>query len=336
MFIRKHRLTMSIHYDFAPDGFRAAAMDRRMQSELGRSIEHICTASENIIAFDRESCRALSDRLIAGDPARPSTFARYYELVAAIVGDRPVDAETLLGEMSNAQSAPDCIEIVTLGSDQLGAESARYIRMMNAGLEIDIGLEPPSPTIDAAFRTRLTAGLCMLEWELPTLNAEIRNIIRQIVICGSDPTKSMQFDGGSHYRLWGALFLNGNHHASDIAVVEALTHESAHCLLFGFTTHEPLVENDDDTLFASPLRLDPRPMDGIFHATFVSARMHWAMTSLARSDRLSPEQREYALGAAAADRHNFVAGIAVVAEHARLTRLGTRLMAGASRYMSQA
>ena len=77
-------------------------------------------------------------------------------------------------------------------------------------------------------------------------------------------------------------------------------------------------------------------MDGIYHATFVSARMHWAMTRLARDADLSAQDRERALAAAAADAVNFASGHGVVAEHGQLTALGEGLMAGAKAYMDGA
>jgi hypothetical protein len=50
-------------------------------------------------------------------------------------------------------------------------------------------------------------------------------------------------------------------------MVQMLAHESSHNLLFGFSADESLVENSPEELFPSPLRMDPRPMDGICHAT---------------------------------------------------------------------
>jgi HEXXH motif-containing protein len=116
-------------------------------------------------------------------------------------------------------------------------------------------------------------------------------------------------------------------------VCEVLAHESAHSLLFGFTVDEALQDNPDEELYASPLRVDPRPMDGIYHATFVSARMHWAMTRLAESGLLTEEQREKAYAAAASDLTNFDAGYGVVAAHGVLTDTGAALMRGAHDYM---
>lgn len=61
---------------------------------------------------------------------------------------------------------------------------------------------------------------------------------------------------------------------------EVLAHEAGHSLLFGLTVDEPLVLNLDDVLYPSPLREDPRPMDDIYHAAFVSAHMALAMETL--------------------------------------------------------
>ncbi len=60
----------------------------------------------------------------------------------------------------------------------------------------------------------------------------------------------------------------------------ALLHETAHQLLFGLSLDQPVVENDVEERYASPLRPDPRPMDGIFHATFVCARMRYGYVRL--------------------------------------------------------
>jgi HEXXH motif-containing protein len=183
---------------------------------------------------------------------------------------------------------------------------------------------------------RLEEGLALLRRSLAPLDQEFRAIIRRIIIIGSDPSKPFDVDGGSHYQLWGALFLNGEHHPDALGVAEVLAHESAHSLLFGFCMDEPLVENRDEELYASPLRADLRPMDGIYHATFVSARMHWAMSQLAGDPGLSAADRARAAAAAATDRENFEAGYGVVAEHGRLTPLGRTLMERARSYMDAA
>lgn len=320
-------------YHFQPDPARGRALDRGMHRELGLSLEHVCAASGGVIPFDAAALSGLSDRLKNGGPVAPATFARYYDLVTAIQDDDLDAAARLFAELAGAGPGPADMTVHDLGAPTLGAESERYIRMMNGDDTLELGFLPPEPDIATSFRTRLADGFALLDAEIPDLAGEVRAIIREVVIVGSDKTAKYQFDGGSHYQLWGALFLNGNFHPDRVAVAEVLAHESAHSLLFGFCTHEPLVLNDDDDLYASPLRADPRPMDGIYHATFVSARMHWAMTRLAESPRLTAEERDRARAAAAADVTNFRAGHGVVAEHGVLTGVGAGLMDAAKAYM---
>ena len=323
-------------FDFYPDASRALSLDRGMHRELGLSLRHVCEASKAAIHFEQIGMNRLIGLSSGSNILSPAVFARYYELVEAITDDRLDDARRLFDELADAKPVPKTLQVVTLGESALGEESARYARLMNADSSIDLGFLPPTPAVAAAFRERLAHGIRLLDTALPELAGEIRAIVHQIVIVGSDPTAKFQFDGGSHYQLWGALFLNGNFHPDEIAVAEVLAHESAHSLLFGFCTHEPLVHNADEELFSSPLRVDKRPMDGIYHATFVSARMHWTMSRLAQSDALDIQQKQRARAAAETDAVNFNAGYAVVAEHADLSSLGRSLMASAKAYMDSA
>ena len=92
--------------------------------------------------------------------------------------------------------------------------------------------------------------------------------------------------------------------------------------------------NDDEALYMSPLREDPRPMDGIYHATFVSARMYWLLSQLIDSELLDAEERTEALQSLDRDRRNFEAGHTLVSKHGRLTETGTRIMASACDFMN--
>ena len=60
-------------------------------------------------------------------------------------------------------------------------------------------------------------------------------------------------------------------------MIVTLAHEEGHAALFGACTREMLVENPDSELYWSPIRKTERPLEGIFHASFVSARMVWVI-----------------------------------------------------------
>lgn len=322
-----------IDFEFEPDRERAAALDKRMHRELGQSLQHVSEACAGKISFDKEVMQSLIAGLMQGQAAKPATFALYYQLVLAIEAEVPDKTSALFDEICADPFMESSFEIVTLGTPSFGASNQLYKDMMNA--EGRISFEYPEVEVAETFKIRLKKGFELLDAIVPELAGEIRAIIRQLVIAGSDPTSDYQFDGGSHYQLWGALFLNGLFHPDEIAVAEVLAHETAHSLLFGFCVDEPLVHNEDDELYTSPLRRDPRPMDGIYHATFVSARMHWVMSRMAKSDLLSNEQKAQALAAAARDAENFKAGYGVVAEHGRLSDVGEGLMRSAKAYMDE-
>jgi HEXXH motif-containing protein len=62
--------------------------------------------------------------------------------------------------------------------------------------------------------------------------------------------------------------------------LRTIVHEAAHLLLFGLARNEPLVNDGPARCHDSPLRRDPRPMDGLFHAAFVLARECFAFDRL--------------------------------------------------------
>ena len=94
--------------------------------------------------------------------------------------------------------------------------------------------------------------------------------------------------------LWGGIIINADRKDGPLGMVQMLVHESAHNLLFGYAVDGHLVENDEEERYSSPLRPDPRPVEGIYHATFVVARMFMAVKSLLDSEVLPEADREQA------------------------------------------
>lgn len=75
--------------------------------------------------------------------------------------------------------------------------------------------------------------------------------------------------------VFGAIYLkippsneNQNHY-----FFEHIIHETSHLQLDILLAFDKIILNDEVELFKSPIRVDPRPMFGIFHATFVLSRM---------------------------------------------------------------
>ena len=193
----------------------------------------------------------------------------------------------------------------TLGDDTI----ARFARLMESDPVTPFIFSAPPDELFAGFRDQLDGAIALMRSTAPDLADEFNALIRQILVAnGRAASGAFEFDGASSFLLWGALFLNPTRVHNRVSLVEALAHEAAHNLLFGLSIDDILVLNPETELFTSPLRVDPRPMEGIYHATFVSARMAYAVEKLLASGQLETDETAFARESLAASRDAFDGG----------------------------
>jgi hypothetical protein len=323
-------------FRFFPDAAHAARCDRAMHAGLADSLRQICAASDGKMEFDRGAVERLIGDIEAGRRLSPHAFAIYYELVPALMEARLEDAHALLAELARQRPIDRPFRMMALGEPAMAEKEARYLRFMKGDTAYRHIFLPPSAEDLAAFKSQFASVKELLEQAAPELLAELKALISELILVVGPKDAKVHFDGGSSYQLWGALFLNAVRHKTRIDVIDSLAHESAHSRLFGLCTEEAPVTNPDEELHPSPLRPEPRPMDGVYHATFVSARMHWAMSRLIASSLLTEEERIIAIQARDTDRRNFERGYETVAAHGQLTQTGQIALDAARAYMSEA
>jgi HEXXH motif-containing protein len=134
--------------------------------------------------------------------------------------------------------------------------------------------------------------------------------------------------------LWGAILINANNRKDKVGMVQMLAHESAHNLLFGLCPDQPLVNNDPAERYSSPLRNDPRPIEGIYHATFVCARMHRAVRNIARSGSISRGQKAQVEKSMERNARAFASGMKTLDNHAVFTEPARAIIESARAYMT--
>jgi len=170
---------------------------------------------------------------------------------------------------------------------------------------------------------------------VPELAQEIRALVREIVLVSETKTNEQRsFDGASTFYLWGAVFLNVGT-ATGLELAQQIAHEAAHLLPFGAMLGQPLTENDSEERFTSPLRQDPRPMEGVLHAAYVLARMAYVLERLLGSERLLPAEQREALELLALHRKRFFDTLPVVMRHARFKPKAMTIFHGAIEYMNR-
>lgn len=330
--------TKPVDFSFAPSAARARTLDRKMRSRLADSLDHVFERSREALRFDAAEAARLVEELRGERRFSPLVFGLYYDLVDAIVGERLDEAQTLIEAVIRQRPIDTDLAIVALSDADLGPGNAdRYGRMMDTDPESPFVFKAPDAELAASFRPHLEAALKAMESAAPDLYGEFRALVSQIVLADGESGlyEGGGFQGGSSFLLWGALFINPGNATDPVALVETLAHEAAHTLLFGLSIDEKLVDNPDSERFSSPFRSDPRPMDGIYHATFVAARMHYA-TEKFRRHPLGIDQPGAVSAALDMGQMAFRDGLSTVEAHGQLSPTGRAVMAEARRYMDGA
>jgi HEXXH motif-containing protein len=330
---------------FKPSAARGLLIDETVRISVAESISVL---SQPILA-ECPDFRPLLEHWIASlraGPMRPGVFAIYSDLVESIFSENEPAFLSAMGGLAGLNrdatdlnaDTPDELRAVTLADDELGPGMAsRFVRHLDDDPTTPLAVAPVAAQELASAKQRLAETCLLLDSAVPELIGEIRRLVRDIIFVVSEPRSGeLVFHGASTFYLWGALFLNMRRHPDRVSMAEGLTHEAAHSLLLGYTLGAPLVENDASERFPSPLREDLRPMDGIVHATYVLARMHYCIERLLSSDALTDLERDQLEAAKRRRKAEYLDGLNVVASHARFTDAGTAIFAGAQKYMAQA
>jgi HEXXH motif-containing protein len=303
---------------------------------LKDSLSHIFDQSREVLNLPQVPLDRFLSQL-EGKPVSPLAFSLYCDLVIAIESDELSEASQLIEELTALPEHPGGPKIFELADPRRDSTARRYVRFMDTDPQMPFEIFPPSREAAESCRNQIKGAFALMEAGDPDLASEIRALLREIVLAaGTVGTSAYTFDGASSFMLWGAIIINANSSFGELGMAQMLAHESAHNLLFGLCTDEPLLNNSPDERYASPLRPDPRPLEGIYHATFVSARMYRAVKTLLESGTLSHELEKKARQDLETDARCFSQGMEVVKRHGKLTEIGQAIIQGASDYMDAA
>jgi hypothetical protein len=331
-------MMLGVSEPFDPDPSRARQLDARMRWRLADSLGHIAERSRGIVSFDEKAVSRLIAKLRGHERFPPAMFALYYDLVDAILEDRQPDIVALFTELCRQNPISSVLTIANLDPAVIGPSAVnRYCRMMDTDELTRFQYTTPPLEEAQKFSKECEGAIALMAQAAPELCGEFSGLVSDIILAtGQSTDGAMDFAGASSFLLWGALFINplGDH--SPVSIIETLAHESAHSLLFGLMIDDAFVLNPDEQRFQSPLRNDPRPMDGIYHATFVVARMHYAMQRLLASGLLDAANIEVTKVALQSHQQAFADGLETINQHGRLTEHGATVMSSAARYMARA
>lgn len=322
-----------------PFGFRPAAhspvwrLDGEFREALASSLERLHTRAVTLLpdAFDlTEVCAQIRAARVS-----PGASAAYFDLVSALqsgeldlaagcwrrIGARPVEASGLRYE--------------PLQAEKLGEDAARFRRLLSIGWKSDEIFAPPSQADWSAFEPRLEQALTLLAEALPVWHAEVESLLLRIYAALPADGTGRGFSSASSRMVWGAMFINLRRHEDRLSIASAIVHEATHQKLFGLSQSQPLTDNSPHERHVSPLRPDPRPMEGVYHATHVAARLALFNALLRDSPVLSASERETVNLRVHPLKKRFEDGRATVEKCGQLSSLGRELMDSTARQIAE-
>lgn len=156
--------------------------------------------------------------------------------------------------------------------------------LLQAAFQDDIGLtshlQAPAPEVVAEMRGRICRMIEAMHRIMPVWAQEFEALVALIILA---ETEAGTFAGASAFPAWGAILVNPRSQVTDLDLVVTLIHESSHLKLFSAYLDDEIVLNDPNEVYSSPLRREARPMNGIYHAAFVLARMVSFMHNLSKT-----------------------------------------------------
>ncbi len=319
---------------FYPCSERVADFDQMMRSRLADSLEYLLeVTAEHLTISDALAEKKL--RQLREQPVLPEVIAAYHELVFAVQDGSLDEAQLLFDEIFATIGADTSFQVIPYNEPDI--ISKRYFTQIASDATTPLTVFPAQAADYQRAEKFIHESFDILSESCPSLHDEIRALLKRVML-GAGPTEknAFTFDGASAFGLWGAILLNAIEPKDVVDMVQTLAHESCHNLLFGYCIEGRLVENPDEERHASPLRLDPRPLDGIFHATFVLARMHYSIEQIAKNPRLSEELRAKIIKECQLRAASFYDGLATLKAHARYTPEGQALINAAEVYMNSA
>lgn len=208
-------------------------------------------------------------------------------------------------------------EITTFSFDQiqLNAElQAACVYNFSSELPYEVNLSSSKPEQLYKFEQTLAETMKAIQQVSQEFYGDTQAYVKSILVMKSD-----QFKAGSSFNMLGMIGMR-----DDLTVdlmVDFLIHEAAHQYLHHLMAHDELVSGEGK--YVAVLRKEPRPLEGIYHAYFVLARLiYFFRQSLHVKSGLTPGFAQQKI-----DEYipKFQSGYEVLNQNAHFTEFGRKI-----------
>jgi len=321
----------------APNADLSRELSKFISRRLIESLDYVLAAAGDALHIDKQQHRDwianLRDRRAA-----PKTHALFHQLVAEIESDDLAGAgmtvDRLFGEDPVASPV---IRFPRFDEGSLGkATPELFTRFVDLEEDNRLDLIAATPQNVARLEQSWAAALPMIAENDPELAGELSALVSEFYVAGQADSHRLELGAVSCFEIWGGIFINPAVLRDPLDLVGMVAHECTHFLLFGFAVDEALVLNPPDQKYYSALRDEMRSMDGIYHATLVSARMSAAMHRQRDSGKLDSALEKLAGQRITSARAYYARGLQEIREFGRLTEPGEALLEEAGHMLAPA
>lgn len=254
-------------------GFREALRDGMLRM-LG-------SVQAAVPGADLQPLLNLASDLDASKRFDPNCYAAYWKLARALESREPNEIRTELRDVAHALSAPYVAPGLVLNTLDLQRLADRQIKIYVEGPEGPADREGNRALMEAMPRARaavqherMRSALALIEEHDPEVYSEFEEYVSSSAVFQGRIAR-----GITSVRAFGRVYLRepdsdeAGRQESVAYYVSHLVHETSHLHLHTMMLSDPMVLNPDSERFEAPIRWDPRPIYGIYHASFVLSRM---------------------------------------------------------------
>lgn len=300
-----------------PDLAQVASINEEIERRLTVALDHIL---RDVLKAQQQACWG----------AAPAVHALQSLMRDAAIAGNVNEISVLYQRHKAVLAAPAMAERARVFAWTEADLSSSERTLLQAAFQDDIGLtshlKAPAPEVVAEMRGRICRVIEAMHRIMPVWAQEFEALVALIVLA---ETEAGTFAGASAFPAWGAILINPRSQVTDLDLVVTLIHESSHLKLFSAYLDDEIVLNDPNEVYSSPLRREARPMNGIYHAAFVLARMVSFMHKLRTTGQASAV---IGTGLAALDSRingavqGFEAAYDVISSQGQLTSLGRTII----------
>ncbi|MEP7731503.1 aKG-HExxH-type peptide beta-hydroxylase [Marinomonas primoryensis] len=241
------------------------------------SLAYLKNVAGKIVEFKDFSLESLLYKSNDGTSLNPEIFYLHDKLLLSMRNQDLVSTKSNLDKvcsvLNNDENNDENNEVIIKSFSYSEWESfiaEESIKTLKGATGRNVLIEPVSNSQLLKEIESIKKSIFLIEEVFPEMMDEINNLLSNIRVFSGK--RAM---GITDVRMFGCMYIRVPREGVDpvLYYCEHLVHEVSHMYLNSAMSMDPILLNDASQTYSSPIRPDPRPMLGVFHATFVTSRI---------------------------------------------------------------